>query len=105
MYEDYKNVTSKLCLGINNILTNNTSSKVPAFILLLHTDPHACQVLTAVLLNSQVVNDVMLCLGLCLHCQGQMDQENIFFPALLEPEDKGTTVLPTIHNYDPIDTA
>jgi hypothetical protein len=28
-----------------------------------------------------------------------------FFPALLGPEDKGTTVLPTIHNYDPNDTA
>jgi len=56
---------------------------------------HTCQVLTAVLLNSQVVNDVMLCLGSCLHRQGQAYQENIFFPALLEPEDKGTTVLRT----------
>jgi hypothetical protein len=70
-----------------------------------HSCSHACQVLTAVLLNSQVVNEVMVCVGSCLHRQGQAYQENIFFPALLEPEDKGTTVLPTIHNYDLIDTA
>lgn len=73
-----------------------------------HSCSHACHILKAApitLLNNQVVNDVMLCLGSFLHRQGQADQENIFFPALLEPEDKGTTVLPTIRNCDPIDRA
>jgi hypothetical protein len=64
---------------------------------------HSCQVLTAVLLKNQVIEDVILCQDQFLYTLGEVDQENTFFPALLDPEE--TTILSATHNYEPNYTA